>query len=430
MNNIGLQRSLILLFTVALGSSPARAEVRSGDKLTVAAEETVTDDLYVFAQAVVIDGTVEGDLIAFAETVTVNGTVTGDLLGAAQSIKINGQVGDDVRIAAQTITLSSSAIVDDDLVTAGLSLDCEPDSQIRGELKYAGYQARLAGTIERRVTAAVTNCQLDGKFGGDVQLEVAFNEYPPAMWSIEDPIEFVPPGLTITDSASIAGDLDYKSPAEGSIDPGAQIAGSVNHGVLPDGEEPPTLVDRARLGVKRFAAMLVVGLLVVFVFPRASDRTADVIQAKPLASFAWGLGGFVVAVMGIGLMLVATILVAVALGMISLQPLLPAWLSLGLLSTASVAVAFTVFVTWIAKALVGYCVGTRLLSNKTSGSQKLLALVVGCALVVGLSQLPWAGPIVGLLIAIVVTGACVVSWRDARRRQTETTPRIAVQQAA
>ncbi|MFK7819281.1 MAG: hypothetical protein AB8G99_11220 [Planctomycetaceae bacterium] len=431
MNRNGLRCSLILLFTVAFCCSSAIAEVRRGDQVTVAAEETIDDDLYVFATEVVVDGTINGDLIAFAKTVTINGTVTGDVLGAAQGIKIDGKVRDDVRVAAQTIILGDTAAVDDDLVTAGVSLDCQPASRIGGELNYAGYQARLAGTIERNTAAAVANCELAGAFGGDVQLTVASRESQPMLWHTQEPIEFVAAGLTVTDSTSIAGDLNYESNAEGIIDPAAQIAGVVNYGVL-DREDatPPTIADRALSIAKYFAALLAVGLLMVFAFPNCSERTVAAMTARPLASLTWGLGSFIAIIAGGILFLVATIAIAVLLGLVSLDLLVPPWLGVGLLSTASLAVGYTIFSVWFAKALVGYWAGKALLSSETSGRRKFLALALGCALIVGISQIPLVGTAVSLLIAMVGTGASVISWRDARKAATEITPRLSVQQAA
>src|SRR5262245_51816871 len=56
--------------------TPARAfDGRSGDRVVIASDEVVNDDLYVGAEEFVLDGTVNGDVVVFARTVTINGEV-------------------------------------------------------------------------------------------------------------------------------------------------------------------------------------------------------------------------------------------------------------------------------------------------------------------------------------------------------------------
>ena len=61
------------------------AEVRSGDTVTIGPNETVTDDLYVFGNNVVVQGTVNGDVIAAGSSVTIAGHVTGSVMAAGST---------------------------------------------------------------------------------------------------------------------------------------------------------------------------------------------------------------------------------------------------------------------------------------------------------------------------------------------------------
>ena len=78
---------LATLTGVAIAQGVLGEKFRSGDTLTVAAGETVPNDLYAFAGTVRIDGTVDGDLVASGGLVDVTGTVTGDVLAAGGSVK-------------------------------------------------------------------------------------------------------------------------------------------------------------------------------------------------------------------------------------------------------------------------------------------------------------------------------------------------------
>src|SRR4051794_7246380 len=93
---------LVMLLTLAALKPTHAAVFRSGDKVTIAADETIDDDLYVFGSEIVIDGKVDGDVCAFGKQITVNGTVTGNVMAAGQAVVIVGQAG-GARIAGQVL---------------------------------------------------------------------------------------------------------------------------------------------------------------------------------------------------------------------------------------------------------------------------------------------------------------------------------------
>ena len=68
---------LAILTGVAVAQGAVSDKLRTGNTVTVAAGETVSNDLYAFAGTVRIDGTVDGDLVASGGLVDVTGTVTG-----------------------------------------------------------------------------------------------------------------------------------------------------------------------------------------------------------------------------------------------------------------------------------------------------------------------------------------------------------------
>jgi hypothetical protein len=80
-------RSLFLLmgFTlVVLGlfARPAHAaDIRTGERVVIAADEVIDDDLIVSAQFVEVNGTVTGDVVATGTVVVINGAVEGSVPG-------------------------------------------------------------------------------------------------------------------------------------------------------------------------------------------------------------------------------------------------------------------------------------------------------------------------------------------------------------
>src|SRR5689334_23070524 len=114
--------TLTSVFLTATLNQTFAAVVRSGDKVTIAADETIDDDLYVFAGEIVIDGRVDGDVIAFGRQITVNGKVSGNVMAAGQTVVIVGEAG-GARIAGQVLKIDSKAKLAGDLLAAGMSLE-------------------------------------------------------------------------------------------------------------------------------------------------------------------------------------------------------------------------------------------------------------------------------------------------------------------
>ena len=193
-------RRLPLLIGLALvvgmlTAAPAWAvETRQGDRIEVGPGEVVNDDLYAFGNTVTVDGTVEGDLVASGSRVIVNGTVE-----------------DDARIAGQALVLGENANIADDLFAAGYSLENRAGSNIGGSLFYGGYQALLAGTIEENFQAGVGALELRGEVGGDINAALGEAEGGAPQFLPGSPVSIpaVEPGLTLTDSARVAGLLIY-----------------------------------------------------------------------------------------------------------------------------------------------------------------------------------------------------------------------------
>ena len=75
LRNAGTRRLLIfaglaLLIGLVVASPVWAVETRSGDEVVIGPNEEVGDDLYVFANSIVVDGTIRGDLVAFGSNIT------------------------------------------------------------------------------------------------------------------------------------------------------------------------------------------------------------------------------------------------------------------------------------------------------------------------------------------------------------------------
>ncbi|MGI8978194.1 MAG: hypothetical protein ACR2FY_03100 [Pirellulaceae bacterium] len=394
---------LLFLTLLALGVSASAAEYRTGKAVKVAAEETIKDDLYAFGETITIDGIVEGDLIAFAKDIIINGEVRGDLIGAGQSIEATGSLGDDVRVAGQAIRFGPKAKVVGDVIAAGMSLETEKNSTIGGDFIFAGYQALLAGQIDKDVLAALANLQVAGKIGGDAEVySESDDEAPPIdTFSGGQPPRIrmpqVPGGLTFDSSAEVDGKLTYTSKQTAKIDEAAKMLGGVSHEIpkadpaQPNAPPPePDSMQPIYNGLRNFICAALIGLVVFLVLPKSSLAWADNVRTRPLASFGGGILGVIGAgIVAIGL-IIATIIIAIGAGMATLTDLVPTVVFGGILGFCILVFVVAMFFAFLAQAVVGLALGRVFLKQDNFGT-RLGAFLIGLVIVALSVSVPYAG---------------------------------------
>ncbi|HEY2959857.1 MAG TPA: polymer-forming cytoskeletal protein [Actinomycetota bacterium] len=324
-------------------------KVRSGQTVTVPASETVQGDLIASAGTVRIDGRVDGDLVASGGEVTVTGNVTGDVLVAAGSVTISGPVGGDVRIASGQARLEGP--VGEDVLLAAGQATVAPGARIDGDLIFGA--GRLA---------------MDGAVSGGV--------------------------LGATGSYTRTG----------------TVAGSEKVTVEREGRRAPTLADRALDRLRRYASILIVGLLMLWLLPRLTHGAADSVRRRPLASLLGGLLGIIGGViLGVVVVLI-TVLLAVVLGLLGLGGLTAAAVLAGILAAGVIAYLYFLALAFAAQATVGLALGRLVFRG---GGRSFVggfgAMLLGVLVVVLVSAIPVAGPwLEGLLVLFGLGGLVLV----------------------
>ncbi|HEY8555938.1 MAG TPA: polymer-forming cytoskeletal protein [Actinomycetes bacterium] len=324
-------------------------KVRSGQTVTVPASETVQGDLIASAGTVRIDGRVDGDLVASGGEVTVTGNVTGDVLVAAGSVTISGPVGGDVRIASGQARLEGP--VGEDVLLAAGQATVAPGARIDGDLIFGA--GRLA---------------MDGAVSGGV--------------------------LGATGSYTRTG----------------TVAGSEKVTVEREGRRAPTLADRALDRLRRYASILIVGLLMLWLLPRLTHSAADSVRRRPLASLLGGLLGIIGGViLGVVVVLI-TVLLAVVLGLLGLGGLTAAAVLAGILAAGVIAYLYFLALAFAAQATVGLALGRLVFRG---GGRSFVggfgAMLLGVLVVVLVSAIPVAGPwLEGLLVLFGLGGLVLV----------------------
>ena len=437
--------SVLTLLTLMLLASVAPVyafEGREGDNVVIGADEVIDDDLYVGANEFVLDGTVTGDVIVGGSIITINGTVEGDLWAAGQVVIINGVVKGAARIAGAGLQLGENAQVSGDLLAAGASLETRPGSTVGGDLLVGAGQALLAGDVERDVMAGTGALELRGNFGRDVKAyvdqteETASGPSPNIYMQQNIPLTLpsVAPGLTVDDSARIAGNLEYSSTYDLSF-PSNTVSGQVTR-VEPKVSQnqvyvPPTPLQKTGKWVldlvRTIVTLVAFGLLLGWLAPAFLNITAGKVTTRTWPSLGWGAIAWAAFFFALLLIVIVMIASGIIFGVLTLGGISGTIIWLGILSMFALTVTFVLATAYVSKIVVGTALGRWIFSkiNPALAEHKFWPMVLGVivvAVVIALFRFPlvplgFFGWLLNFAVVLFGLGALWLWGRDRFSKQ-------------
>ena len=370
-----LARPLIALaiaaLLVALAATFALAEtrlldgkLRSGDAVTVPADEVVADDLYAVGGTVTVSGTVHGDLTTFAGNITVNGTVDGDLTAAGGTVSVTGTVTGDARVAGGTLMIQG--VVGEDVVATGGQVTL--GGEIKGDLITSAGAVAMGANVAGNVEASAGTYSKTGSVGGAEHVTIANRGTPQAP------------------------------------SPGTQLLDAIGH----------------------FAALLILGALAVWLIPRALEASDATLRREPFLSLGGGLAAILGFAVWAIVLLLAGILLVIAFGLLKLAGLAALSIITALLALFVSIFGFIVLVAYAADLVVGLSLARMAMRDPTTSRWQLFALVAAGALVVVIAtSIPVIGGFVKLAVIIFGLGAITVAaWRRWRGHGRDVPPEV------
>ena len=353
----------ILLILFFAGNANAAVMFNAGD--TVIIDELVEDDVYLAGNTMIVSGTVLGDVVATGGSVEISGNVTGDVIIAAGDVTISGGVGDDVRVACGNFEITGT-VGDDLLVTAG-SVKTAETTNVGGDTTIRSGDADIAGNFGGLLDISAGELKFAGYVEGDAIMDAS--------------------DLTIQPDSSIKGNLEY-STSKKIIIP----AGIVGEEIIPerttehedafDGES--ILKGIAFIGkIAYYMFLFALGAISILVFPSKTEEIVKDIQEQPFKNIAVGL-----------LILMSTIIVSLVL-MITIIGIPIAIFLLLLLA----------IVLMIAKIYTAMWLGEVTFRKVGFNYNQWSVLAAGLFLILVLTELPFIGGIVSLLVTLVAMGS-------------------------
>jgi Putative zinc-finger len=357
-------RLLIVLLALSLPSFAL--ERRHGEFITVAANETVDDNLLAAGNTVRVEGVVNGDLLAFGRTVEVRGTVKGDLVSWAQRTEVSGTV--EGRIYNFSHSLDMDGQLGHSIYGLMQSLRVSDRGHVGDGILVGASDVSLEGEVKRSVTIFTGNADVSGSIGRGLTMAGG--------------------SLTLTNTARVGGDLSARVHhlKDAHIADGATIAGKRDIQM----QVRKSQFTRPRFYVHRalwLAATMLVGWLGLVLFPGFFQAST---QAVGSGWRSLGLGVGVLAGVPVAIIVAAITLVGIPISLMLLAVYLAA--------------------IYLAKVWVGAFLG-RLLLKPTGATKRdwLLGLLVGSFILTIVGFIPYFGGLVRL--GVVCLGLGAFAWQ-------------------
>jgi cytoskeletal protein CcmA (bactofilin family) len=359
-------------------STVVSADESSGRELferraVLAAGQVVQGDYFAFGPHVEISGTVHGDVYAAGGDVLVDGTVDGDLIAAGAKVIVSGTVSQDARIAGAQVTVGGT--IGRNVTVGGGDVQLTDSARVQGNLLAGAGNVQLAGHIGRDARIGAGNVTVSNVIEGDLAVAAG--------------------AVRLTSRATVGRNLRYWSETAPSIDEGAIVRGTVMQRPLPEavraGEVRRGLAGiRVMAAVVSFVSTLLLGLLLLRIYPVFTETAASMIRERPWTSFGWGAAALV------GTPLLAAVLLATVVG-------IPIGIMLMALYMVTVYLARVYTITWA---------GQLALRRMSRSSSLVRAFVTGLVLYSLLSLIPFVGKFVTLGTILLGLGALLATKKE------------------
>ena len=415
-------RRLIVIFTLIvlfgqINIASAR-EILQGDICTVAADTTITGDVFVACQQLIIDGTITGSLFGSALTGRINGTVGNSAYLLMWQLEVSGTIEGDLHFGGGSLHVFPTAILAGDVLSASLSTRLE-DVTVPGSVTTIGYQLLQDGSVGREISFWGTALAIDGTIAGDVNASVGNRNSLGAgnlntLVNVLFRIELITPGLRVTEDAAINGVLTYESAAEGEIT--GQLANPpVFNPVIVvldlDNQSEIGQSLRIYLGrvIREIISLLLIGVIALFLIPTPLQDPLYSIRNRPLPSLGVGLITFIVSFVVVLAAIAISIGIVLFLALLNLPDLaIASGIFTGLITLGGAGAFFFVAI-YISRVIVCLAAGRfilrLLLGERVEGRLNYLALLIGVLILALVASIPVVGDVFNALALFLGLGA-------------------------
>ncbi len=358
----------LLLFRSASVIIAQENQPSKNQSTVIVSEDEIINRTYLASgDTIRIQGTINGDTYLLGGDISVEGTINGDLLAVGGVVNITGNISQDARIAGGRVNVDG--VIGQNLTVGGGDVEIGQGATLGGGIVGAAGNIVLAAPIAGSVQIAAGDLTVSDEVRGD--LETAAGT------------------VRLTQNAVVDGDFVYASETNLSVDENAQIHGNRVERDLPGflgltPEEAFQFFVGVNLFLKfiSFLAALVVGLLLIRLFPKLSQSFIAKLSQEPLKSLGVGL-----------LILILTPILAVAL-----------IITIVGIPLALILLAIYFILLYLAKIFVALWLGSVIFRRFGKEGLGFYPLLVGLLIYYLLSLIPFLGVIVNFFVLLFGLG--------------------------
>lgn len=429
---------IVLLIVLGAGASSASAAaVLQSDLCTVAADEIIEGNLFVLCQQLIVNGHVTGDIVGVAASADLYGQIDGSLYLLGGRMNVRGSIGQDIHFAGPVIYLRPEAqMTGEKSDIYSLSLTTRVESAVPGSVTGAGYELYIGAPVGGNVYFSGTSLTINAVVGGNVEASVGSatdttHQLRSVTQWLESGLALGTPGLTITESGAVHGDLNYTSPEAAIID--GRVSGIIDFirsaaqpALDPDGDLGTTISRYVEAVLRDFIATMIVGLLFIVFAPRSLIPAIQLLYWKFFPSFAVGLFTFVLAFPAILLAAIIGVGVVFLISLLGFTDFTITAAFVIALSIVAIAALFFITAVLVSRVVISMAIGRPLLrrfGRRFDGRLELLiSLTVGALIAAGLSVAPVIGILFTALFTFVGLGGIVLTLQPSRRTREGALP--------
>lgn len=367
---------IFIVSSVVVGINTPMAQaatVRTGIVNQLNEGDVIEGDLIVVGDVIRVSGNVRGDAYLLGADVLIDGTVEGDVIAGGGMIRISGNVKENVRIVAGVMDHTGS-------IGETLSI-------VAGVLKL--FPGSIVGQNVFGVSDSTT---VDSSLGGDL---VGIFRTLVVNNSVAGDILVRVDNLILGESAQIQGSLTYQSSQSFDEKVEEKVVGEVVK--LTDAVQSQTksndvvsrlfrLFSRYHLYLIAFlAGEIILGILVISLFPNGSLRSVAFIETHSLKSFVQGL------VWLIGMPMVTVLMSFTVIGV-------PLALMIALLFILMMGISYLLFCYWV---------GIKILMTLKRDAHKSLTFIIGSLVMYILLSINFVGLVMGIVAMSMGMGSLV-----------------------
>ena len=364
-------KNLILLLPFALALQVQAITFLSTNTYSVAKDETVTNEQWIYTVNATVDGNIQNDLFLLAgNRLELGGEFAQSVWGLGGNVSLTGTAQQNVRLSGKTIQVDGQ--IDGNLIALGDTIHAATNLVLKGDMKLLGNSIVLEGNTKGDVSITATRiATISGKIDGNLTI--------------------IAPEIILQNDTQIGGNLTYTSGKE-LVPRQGIVAGSL-HRTLPPAA--PTFSKKLLLSrLIWFLAAVMAGIPFVLLFPMTTAMATQIAQASPWRCLWVG------ALCAMALPILGTMSLFSFLG-----------IPLGLLILGGWG-----FLVYTSRIIIGLVIGTLILRRgNTSVGGVLLSLIIGLAVIYFATAIPAIAWSVQTAIVSMGMGALLLSLFQKRR---------------